>query len=126
MQNNQIKHYSITVKNVNNVIKIWNKNTYVLKIKIIRIKSKIITKDIINIPTTILKLYKKMFLITDLFVVNKILFFMILSQQICFIVFNYLINCKILTIFVFFNFNLHIKDTDNPSLTQFLNVVIKV
>ena len=49
VQNNKIKNYSIIIKNIDNVIKIWNKSIKILKSKTVRIKSEIIIKDIIKI-----------------------------------------------------------------------------
>ena len=58
-----------------------------------------VARDLIKVPKEILKLHKEVFLMADIFFVNKIPFFLMLSCVICFTAINHLPNRTIDSIF---------------------------
>jgi hypothetical protein len=53
----------------------------------------------VKVPKELLKLHKEVFLITDIFFVNKIPFFLTLSRKICFTAVNHLADRTVPQIF---------------------------
>jgi hypothetical protein len=55
-------------------MKIWGKNIAALKGKTTRSKTHPVARDYVKVPKELLKLHKDVFMTTDIFFVNKILF----------------------------------------------------
>jgi hypothetical protein len=96
-RSNQIKDCPVTVDHVNTALKIWGKNVAALKGKTTRTKP-----DFVKVPVEILKLHKEVYITADLFFVNKIPFFLMLSCKICFTAINHLTDRTVLQIFMAF------------------------
>ena len=92
---NQIKNCPGTVHDVEVTQKVWGKNIAALKGKTTRKNPNIMARDQVNIPVGLIKLHKEVFLTCDIFFVNKIPFFLKLSQKIYFTAFNHLANCTV-------------------------------
>jgi hypothetical protein len=90
IRSNQIKDCLVTIQDIDVATKIWGKNISALKGKTTRSKTHLVARDYVNVPKELLKLHKEFFLTTDIFFVNKILFFLTLSQKICFTAVNHL------------------------------------
>jgi hypothetical protein len=97
---NQIKDYSVTVKHIDTALKIWGKNVVALKGKTTRTKPDPVARDFVKVPVELLKLHKEAYITADLFFVNKILFFIMLSCKICFMAINHLANRTFRQIFM--------------------------
>jgi hypothetical protein len=63
------------------------------------IKTHPLARDYVKVPKELLKLHKEVFLTTDIFFVNTILFFLTLSRNICFTAVNNLADRTVLQIF---------------------------
>jgi hypothetical protein len=87
---NQIKDCPVTIQDIDVATKIWGKNVAALKGKTTRSNTHPVTRDYVKVPKEFLKLHKEVFLTADIFFVNKILFFLTLSQKICFTAVNHL------------------------------------
>ena len=61
-----------------------------------------VSRDYVKVPREMLKLHHKVFLTADIFVVNKIPFFLTLSRKICFTAVNHLANRTVPYIFKVF------------------------
>ena len=96
---NQIKDCPVTVQDIDVAFKIWGKNIAVLKGKTTQSKPDIVARDLVKVPTKLMNLHKEVFLMADIFFVNKIPFFLMLSQKICFTVVNHLVNRTVPQIF---------------------------
>jgi hypothetical protein len=99
IQSKQIKDCPVTVKDIDVAQKIWGKNIAALKGKTTRSKSITVARDYVKVPMELMKLHKEVFLKTDIFFVNKIPFFLTLSQKICFTAVNHLADRTVLQIF---------------------------
>ena len=102
IRSNQIKYSPVTVEDVNVALNIWGKNIATLKGKTIRSKPNTVARDYVKIPVDLLKIHKEVFLMIDIFFVNKIPFFFTLSRKICFTAVNHLANRTIPQIFTEF------------------------
>jgi hypothetical protein len=58
-----------------------------------------VARDFVKIPVELLKLHKEVFLTVDIFFVNKIPFFLTLSQKVCFTAVNHLMDRTVPQIF---------------------------
>ena len=92
---NQIKNFPVTVQDVEVMQKEWGKNITVIKGKTTQRKPNIVARDKVNIPVVMIKLHKEVFLTCNIFFVNKIPFFLMLSQKIYFTEVNHLENCTV-------------------------------
>jgi hypothetical protein len=99
IQSNQIKDYPVMVQGINVTTKIWGKDVTALKGKTTRCKPLPVAQDLVKIPKELLKLHKKVFLMVDIFFINKILFFVMLSCMIYFMAINHLANRTMSIIF---------------------------
>jgi hypothetical protein len=99
IQSNQIKDCPVILQYIDVARKIWGNNIAALKGKTTRSKSIPLAKDYVKVPMELMNLHKEVFLTTDIFFVNKIPFFLILSHKICFTAFNHLANRMVPQIF---------------------------
>jgi hypothetical protein len=99
IRSNQIKYCPVTIQDIDVATKIWGNNIAGLKGKTTRRKTHPVARDYVKVPKELLKLHKEVFLITDIFFVNKIPFFLTLSQNICVTDVNHLADRTILQIF---------------------------
>ena len=83
-------------------MKIWGPNITALKGKTTRTTSKHVMTDLVKIPVEIQDLHKFITISINIFFVNKIIFFIMLSQKICFTKVTHLTNRKLDTIFKVF------------------------
>ena len=87
LQSNIIKDCPLTASDMKIAIKVWGPSIAMLKGKMVR-----------TMPLPVQDFNKKMTLVIDIFFVNKVLFFIILSQVICFLLVTHLSNRKALNI----------------------------
>jgi hypothetical protein len=99
IQSNQIKDCLVTIQDIDVATNIWGKNIAALKGKTTWSKTHPVARDYMNIPNELLKLHKEFFLTTDIFFVNKIPFFLAISQKICFTAVNHLADGTVPQIF---------------------------
>jgi hypothetical protein len=99
IQSNKIKDCPVTVQEIYVAREIWGKNIAALKGKTTRRKSIPVARDYVKLPMELMKLHKDVFLTTDIFFVNKIPFFLTLSQKICFTAVNHLVDRTVPQIF---------------------------
>jgi hypothetical protein len=99
IQLNLIKDCPVTVKDMGMAIKVWGPSIAMLKGKMVRKTSPVVRQDIIEILKKIWELHKDNTLTMDIFIVNKIPFFITYSLVICFLSVTHLSNRKALTIF---------------------------
>ena len=99
---NQIKDFPATVEDIIVALKIWGTNIVALKEKTTQSKPNTVARDSVKIPMDLLKLHKEVFLILEIFFVNKIPFLLTLSRKICFTAVNHLANLTIPQIFTAF------------------------
>jgi hypothetical protein len=59
-------------------------------------------KGFVKVPVELLKLHKEVYMTPNIFFVNKILFFLMLSHKICFMAINHLLDRAIPQIFMAF------------------------
>jgi hypothetical protein len=102
IQNNQIKDCPVTVEHVDAALKIWGKNVMGSKGKTTWTKPDPVARDFVKVPVELLKLHKEVYINVNLFFVNKILFFVMLSCKICFMAINHLANRTVPQIFMAF------------------------
>jgi hypothetical protein len=100
---NHIKDCPVTIQDIDVATKIWGKNIAALKGKITRSKTHLVARDYMKVPKVLFKLHKEVFLTTGIFFVNKIPFFLTLSQKICFTAVNHLADRTVPQIFKAFN-----------------------
>jgi hypothetical protein len=74
IRSNQIKDCPVTIQDIDVVMKIWGKNIAALKGKNTRSKTHPVDRDYVKDPKGLLKLHKEVFLTSDIFFVNKIIF----------------------------------------------------
>jgi hypothetical protein len=99
---NQIKDCPVTVDHVDTALKMWGKNVAVLKGKTTQMKPDPVARDFVKVPVELLKLHKEVYITADLFLVNKIPFFLTLSRKICFTAINHLVDRTVPQIFKVF------------------------
>jgi hypothetical protein len=99
IRSNQIKDCPVTVDHVDTALKIWGKNIVALKGKTTQTKPDLVARDFVKVPVELLKLHKEVYITADLFFVNKIPFFLMLSHKICFTAINHLADRTVLQIF---------------------------
>ena len=99
IQSNQIKDCPVMVQDVDVALKIWGKNIAALKGKTTQSKPNPVARDFVKVPVEMLKLHKEVFLMADIFFVNKIPFFLTLSRKICFMAVNHLADRTVPEIF---------------------------
>jgi hypothetical protein len=99
IQSNRIKDCPVTVQDVEAAFKIWGKNITALKGKTTWSKPNPVAGDFVKVPPELFKLHKEVFLTVDIFFVNKIPFFLMLSCKICFTAVNHLGNRTVPEIF---------------------------
>ena len=102
IRSNQIKECLVTVEDVDVALNIWVKNIAALKGNTTRSKPNTVARDSVKIPMDLLKLHKEVFLMLDIFFVNKIPFLLTLSRKICFTTVNHLANRTVPQIFASF------------------------
>jgi hypothetical protein len=93
------KDCPVTVQDIDVALKIWDKNIAPLRGKTILSKLIPVARDYDKVPMELMKLYKEVFLTTDIFFVNKIPFFFTLSHKICFTAVNHLADSMVPQIF---------------------------
>ena len=71
----------MTVKDVNDALKIWDKNIAALKGKSTKSKPNTVTSDSVKIPLDLLKIHKEVFLTLGIFFVKNIPLFFSLSRK---------------------------------------------
>jgi hypothetical protein len=84
IRSNQIKECPVTVQDINIALKIWGKNIVALKGKTTQTRPNLVARDFVKVPMELLKLHTEVFMTADIFFVNKIAFFLMLSHKICF------------------------------------------
>ena len=89
LRSNQVQECPVTMEDANIADKIWGKSVPSLKGKTMRTAPAHVPSDIVAVPVEIQEL-------------NKILFFIMLSRNICFTTVTHLANCKTATIFAAF------------------------
>ena len=99
VQSNQIKDCPVTVQDINIATKVWGKDVAALKGKTTRCKPLPVATNLVKIPKELLKLHKEVFLMADIFFINKIPFFLMLSHMIYFMAVNHLANRTMSEIF---------------------------
>jgi hypothetical protein len=99
---NQIKDCPVTVDHVDTALKIWGKNVAALKGKTTWMKPDPVVRDFVKVPVELLKLHKEVYITANLFFVNKIPFFLVLSRKICFTATNHLVDRTVPQIFMAF------------------------
>ena len=99
VQSNQIKDCPVTVQDIDIATKVWGKDVAALKGKTTRHKPLPVAMNLVKIPKELLKLHKEVFLTADIFFVNKIPFFLMLSHTIYFTAVNHLANRTMSAIF---------------------------
>ena len=105
LKSNEIKDFPVSVKDAKVAMKIWGPNIAALKGKTTRSTPKHVMTDLVKISVEIRELHKFITISIDVFYVNKIIFFITLSQKICFTTVPHLSNPKTETIFKAFEGN---------------------
>jgi hypothetical protein len=67
---------------INTILKIWGKNVTSLKGKTTWTKPDPVARDFLKVPVELLKLHEEVYITANLFFVNKIPFFLMLSCKI--------------------------------------------
>jgi hypothetical protein len=93
LKSNQIKDCPVSIKDAKVAMKIWGPNIAALKGKTTSSTPKHVMINIVKIPVEIQDLHKFITISIDIFFVNKIIFFITLSQIICFTTVTHLSNC---------------------------------
>jgi hypothetical protein len=96
---NKIKDCPVIIQDIDVNMNIWGKSIAALKGKTTESKTHLVARDYVKVPKELLKLYKEVFLTTDIFFVNKIPFFLTLSRNICFPAINHLADRNVPHIF---------------------------
>ena len=86
-------------QDVDVVQKVWGKNIVSLRVKTTWRNPNVVSRDQLNIPVVLINFQKELLLTCDIIFVNKILFFLALSQKIYFTEVNHLANCTVPDIF---------------------------
>jgi hypothetical protein len=99
LRSNQIKDSPVTVEDAMAAFKIWGPSVAALKGKTVRKRPEPIKTDIVSIPKEICALHKEVTLTIDIFLVNKIPFFLTLSRVLYFTMVTHLPNRSLDQIF---------------------------
>ena len=99
LKSNQIKDCPVSVEDAKVALKVWGPNIVALKGKTTIITLQHVMTNIVKIPVEIQNLLKIVTISIDIFFVNKIIFFITLSQNICFTIVTRLSNHKVDTFF---------------------------
>jgi hypothetical protein len=99
IRSNQIKYCPVTVQDIDVALKIWGKNIAARKGKTTRRKTHPVARDYVKVPKELMKLHKNVFMTCDVFFVNKISFFLMLSRKITFTAINDLTDKTVPQIF---------------------------
>jgi hypothetical protein len=99
IRGNKIKDCPVTVQYIDVALKIWGKNIAALKGKTTRRKTIPVAKDYVKLPMELMKLNKKVFIMTDIFFVNKNPSLLTLSRKITFAAVNHLADRTVPQIF---------------------------
>jgi hypothetical protein len=99
LKSNQIKDCPVTIKDAEVATKIWGPNIAALKGKTTRSSPQHVMTNIVKIPVEIQDLHKFVTISINIFFINKIIFFIMLSQKICFTMVMHLSDPKMETIF---------------------------
>jgi hypothetical protein len=102
IRSNQIKDCPVTVNHVDTALKIWGKNVAALKGKTTWMKPDLAARNFVKVPVELLKLHKVVYITANIFFVNKIPFFLMLSSKICFTAINHLVDRTVPQIFMAF------------------------
>jgi hypothetical protein len=102
LKSNQVNKCPVRSKDAKTETKIWGTNTTSLKGKTTRVKPDTVITDIVAVPTKIRELHRIVTISFNIFFVNKVPFFLILSRKLCFSTVTHLANRKIGTIFAAF------------------------
>ena len=84
IRSNQIKNCPVTVQDVKVVQKLQGNNIAALEGKTTWINLNVVVRYQLNIPVGLIKLHKQVFLTCNIFFMNKIPFFLMLSRKIYF------------------------------------------
>ena len=99
LKSNQVQECPVTAEDAVTATKIWGPDVPSLKGKTTRKTPTTVPTDIVEVPVEIRTLHRMVTLSIDVFFVNKIPFFLTLSQKITFTTVTHLANRKISTIF---------------------------
>ena len=99
VQANMLKDSPVVTQDVDVALKIYGPSVALLKGKTVRRKAPVVIQDVIEVPTEIRQLHKRVTLAIDIFFVNGVPYFATLSLRICFLSVTHLSNRKIPTIF---------------------------
>jgi hypothetical protein len=95
IQMHQIKDCPVTVANIDVAFKIWGKDVAMLKGKTVEKKPMPVVRDLVKVPKEFIKLHKDVTLTMDIFFVNGIAFFLLLSCIIYFTGVSHLVDRKV-------------------------------
>jgi hypothetical protein len=101
---NQINDYPVTVMDIDVTAKIWGKDIVMLKGKMVKKRPVpvLVVKDLVKVPKEFLKLHKEVMMTMDIYLVNQIPFFVLISCAIYFRAVHHLANQKVEWIFCAF------------------------
>jgi hypothetical protein len=99
IRSNHIKDCLVTVQDIDVALNIWGKNIAALKGKTTRRKTIPVARDYVKVPLELMKLHKEVFPTTNIFFVNKNLFFLTFSRNITFTPVNHLADRTVPQIF---------------------------
>ena len=99
IRSNHIKNCPLTVQDVEVAQKVWRKKISALKGKTTRKNPNVVARDQVKIPVGLIKLHEEVILTCDILFVDKIPFFLTLSQKIYFTSVNNLANHTVPEIF---------------------------
>jgi hypothetical protein len=92
LRSNQVQECPVMTEYANVADKIWGKSVPSLKGKTTRENPEHVPSDVVAVPTEIQELHRNVTMSIDIFFVNKIPFFITLSQNICFNTVTHLAN----------------------------------
>ena len=95
LRSNQVQECPVTTEDATVADKIWGKSIPSLKGKTTRKTPEHVPSDVVAVPTEIRELHRNVTMSIDVFFVNKIPFFITLSQNICFTTVTHLANQKL-------------------------------
>jgi hypothetical protein len=99
IRSNHIKNFPMTVQDIDVALTIWGNNVAALRGKTTQSKAIPVDRDYVKVPMELMKLHKEVFLTTDIFIVNKIPFFLTLICKIYFTTVNHLADRTVPHIF---------------------------
>jgi len=94
-----IANCPVTLADINRAEDIWGKNVHALMGKQVKKKPTPVTRDIVKVPKEFMKLHNEVLLCIDIFFVNGIAFFLLLSRVIYYTGTSHLADRKVNTIF---------------------------